>query len=127
MECFIDSGLDGDGAPPRPFNTDPEYHFKCLQGLFLRHYQTWCISRKYRNKHWTTHLPTTVIHQLRVHLSWIQKNDSRVYVWTRVEVGKKIIKLLKKNKKLNKLIRTIRKMENNVCIYMEHTIFNITY
>ena len=106
----------------RPFNTDPEYHVECLQRLFVIHYHTWCISRKYRNKYWTIHLPNAVIHQFRVHLSWIQKNDSRVYLWTRVEVGKNIIKLLKLNKKLNKLIRTVREEENNVRIYMEYEI-----
>ena len=57
------------------FKTIHEYHFDCLKNMFHLHYKTWRITRKYRNEYWTLHLSDSVIHELRVHLSWVVVKD----------------------------------------------------
>ena len=71
------------------------------------------MSPKYKNKKvWTLHLSDTVIHQFRLHLSWVVKiREPNIFQCTRLQIGTTIIQLFKTDKMLNKLIRIIREKE----------------
>ena len=101
------------------FKTIHEYHYDCLKYMFRLHYKTWCIIRKERNQYWTLHLSDSVIHELRVHLSWVVIKDSGVFHLTKLEIGIKILMIFKNRKILRKLLKIIRKDENIMNIYME--------
>ena len=104
------------------FKTIHEYHFDCLENMFCIHYKTWCVSKKYRNEYWTLHLSDSVIHQLRLHLSWIVIRDPSVFHLTRLQIGLKILSVFKKHKILRKLLKTIRSNENIINMYMEYEL-----
>ena len=101
------------------FKTIHEYHFDCLKNMFCLHYKTWCITRKYRNEYWTLHLSNSVIHKLRVHLSWVVIKDPTVFHLTRIQIGMQILKTFKQKKILRKMLKIVRKNENIMNIYME--------
>ena len=101
------------------FKTIHEYHFDCLKNMFHLHYKTWRITRKYRNEYWTLHLSDSVIHELRVHLSWVVVKDPTVFHLTRLQIGKKILMVFKQKKILRKLLKIIRNDENTLNIHME--------
>ena len=104
------------------FKTIHEHHFDCLEMMFRLHYKTWCITRKYRNEYWTLHLCDSVIHELRVHLSWVVVKDPTVFHLTRLQIGKKILKIFKQKKILRKNLEIIRNEENLLNMYMEREL-----
>ena len=57
------------------FRLTQQHHKKCLRNLFLKHY-TPLVKKGFKpNKHWATHLPTNVMNDLRLHLSWVRGGD----------------------------------------------------
>ena len=59
--------------------------------------------------------------EMRLHLAWILVGKN-VFRWTRIKIGKMILRLLKKYKVLNDLgtlIETVRRDEIIMNIYME--------
>ena len=99
-----------------------DYHFECLKTMFRVHYNTWYVSKKYKNKYWTLHLSDPVIHEFRVHLSWVVVKDPSVFYLTRLQIGIKILKIFKKRKILEKQIENVKRDETVVNIYMEHDL-----
>ena len=99
-----------------------EHHFDCLKKMFRLHYKTWCITRKCRNEYWTLHLCDSVIHELRVHLSWVVIKDPTVFHLTRLQIGKKILEMFKQKKILRKNLKIIRNEETLLNVYMEHEL-----
>ena len=97
-------------------------HFQALKRLFCENYKTWCFSRGYRNKYWTLHLSDSVMYKLRVHLHCILIGKN-VFNMTKIQVGKKILRLFKKRGILDDLIYTVRKDEFIWNKYAEHFIF----
>ena len=68
------------------FRQTERYHRKKLRELFRDHYnplETSCV--------WTTHLSQSVIHELRVHLSWTL--GIRTFRWSKEAIGTRIILL----------------------------------
>ena len=68
------------------FRQTERYHRKKLREMFREHYNplvTSCV--------WTTHLSSSVINELRVHLSWTL--GIRTFVWSREAIGTRIILL----------------------------------
>ena len=97
------------------FKRDQDYHWECLQHMFRLHYKTWCtkgipISKRQKNKYWTLHVSEPVMFEMRLHLSWVLVGKN-VFRWTRIKMGKMILKLFKKYKVLNDLIETVRRDE----------------
>ena len=93
------------------------YHFEMLKLMFRLHYQTWCISKKYRNKYWTLHLEEDVMEDLRLHISWVRCED--VFKWGRLKVGRYILRTFKKRNILKKQIETVRTDECVINMYMD--------
>ena len=89
------------------FRLTQQHHKKCLRNLFLKHY-TPLVKKGYKpNKHWTTHLSTNVMKDLRVHLSWTRGGD--VTHWIDEQIGRKIVDTYHKSKVLPFLISEIRR------------------
>ena len=109
------------------FKTIHEHHFDCLEMMFRLHYKTWCITRKYRNEYWTLHLCDSVIHELRVHFSWVVVKEPTVFHLTRLQIGKKILKIFKQKKILRKNLEIIRNEENLLNMYMERELWLIIF
>ena len=93
------------------FRLTQQHHKKCLRNLFLKHY-TPLVKKGYKpNKHWATHLPTNVMNELRLHLSWVRGGD--VTHWTGEQIGRKIVGTYHKSKVLSFLISEIRRRNNH--------------
>ena len=91
--------------------------------VFITKHGVWCtkgvpISKRQRNKYWTLHVLEPVMFEMRLHLAWILVGEN-VFLWTRIKVGEKILRLFKKNKILNDLIETVRRDETIMNVYME--------
>lgn len=117
------------GRSTDKFKTIHERHFDCLKHMFRVHYKTWkCVtrhfSRRVSRKHkknwcWTLHLSDSVIHQLRVHLSWVVIKDPSVFHLSNLEIGHKILSVFKRRKILRKLLYNICSHETIINMYME--------
>ena len=59
-----------------------------------------------------------VMFEMLLHLAWMFVGEN-VFLWTRVKVGKKILRLFKKKKILNDLIEIVRRDETIMNVYME--------
>ena len=112
------------------FKKKQEHHIDCLKHIFHQHYQTWCrrgvpISKRKRNDWWVIHLPEPVVFEIQLHLVWVLVGKN-VFRWTRLQIGKAILKVFKKLKILNDLIEDVRKDETVMNLYwnqyMEHEI-----
>lgn len=117
MSSSVDMNLTGQ------FERDQNYHFKCLQQMFRLHYQTWCvkgipISKRQKNKYWTLHVSEPVMFVMRLHLAWMFVGEN-VFLWSRIQIGKKILRLFQKRKVLHDLIEIVRRDETILNMYME--------
>ena len=93
------------------FRLTQQHHKKCLRNLFLLHYIP-LVKKGYKpNKHWATHLPTNVMNELHLHLSWVRGGD--VTHWTGEQIGRKIVGTYHKSKVLSFLISEIRRRNNH--------------
>ena len=88
------------------FEMTQQHHKKCLQQVFLSHYEP-LYKGSTPNIHWTTHVPMKVMSDLRLHLSWVLGGD--VTHWTDGQIGKKIVKIYKEMGLLPFLSNEIRK------------------
>ena len=75
------------------FTVTQQHHKRCLQEVFVRHYEPSCKGFS-PNIHWTTHVSMEVMNDLRLHLSWVLGGD--VTHWTDGQIGEKILKMYKK-------------------------------
>ena len=88
------------------FQVTQRHHKKCLQEVFLRHYEPLFKGFK-PNLHWTTHVSMEVLSDLRLHLSWVFGGD--VTHWTDGQIGVKIVKMYQQSGLLPMLTNEIRK------------------
>ena len=61
-----------------------------------------------------------VMFKLRVHLHCILNGEKNAFNMTKIQVGKKILRLFKKRDVLNHLIDIVRKNEFIIWKYMDH-------
>ena len=88
------------------YQATQQHHKKRLQEVFLRHYEP-LVKGFSPNLHWTLHVPTEVLSDLRLHLSWVFGGD--VTHWTDGQIGIKIVKMYKESGLLPMLTNEIRK------------------
>ena len=112
--------------PSDHFNRSQNHHFDCLKRLFHTHYTTWSakgvpISKRKRNDWWTVHLSQSVLFDIQLHLARVLVGKN-TYRWSRLKIGKTMLRLFKQCGILNDLVENVRKYETVMNLYMEHEL-----
>ena len=87
---------------PTLFLETRKYHRRSMKRLFLKHYEP--LPTKH-NKEWTSNLGSSIMNDLRVHLTWVI--GMNVFKLSDRKVGKKVLRLYKKSGELKFLTNVV--------------------